>query len=120
MTTETRNPPVVLDATALAAIPEEPLGDLPGVRHRPVWTDGTSRAGVMRVDGGHHLGPHAHRRHHHHVWVTEGQARILGNEIGPGGYVHIPSGLEHDIDARGTGGCTFFYLYVIGAGTGER
>jgi hypothetical protein len=26
--------------------------------------------------------------------------------------VHIPSGIEHDIDATNTGGCTLFYLYA--------
>lgn len=116
MTTDTRRSPLVLDAAALAAIPEEPLGDLSGVRHRPVWTDGVSKAGVMRVDGGHHLGAHTHRRHHHHIWVIEGRATVLGSEVGAGGYVHVPHGVEHDVDARGTDGCTFFYLYVLGTG----
>lgn len=109
---------MVLDAGALAAISEEPLGDLPGVSHRSTWTDGTSKAGVMRVGGGNHLGAHTHRRHHHHIWVTDGHARVLGSDVGPGSYVHIPAGVEHDVDARDTEGCTFFYLYVLR--TGER
>jgi hypothetical protein len=53
---------------------------------------------------------------HHHIWVLEGRATILGTEIGPGAYVHIPSGIEHDIDARATDGCTVFYLYIRPAG----
>lgn len=121
MSTETRGLPVVLDAAALEDLPEAPLGALPGVRHRSVWTDGTSKAGVMRIDAGHHLGAHSHRRHHHHVWVIEGVARILGRDLGPGSYVHIPNGVEHDFDARTTDGCAFFYLYVEAApGAGER
>ncbi|HEU5084786.1 MAG TPA: hypothetical protein VFU14_15700 [Acidimicrobiales bacterium] len=119
MTTDTRRLPVVLDAAALAAIQEEPLGELAGVCHRPVWTDGVSKAGVMRVDAGHRLGAHTHRRHHHHMWVVEGRAEILGSKVGPGSYVHVPDGVEHDVDATATDGCTFFYLYVLGAGTGE-
>lgn len=106
----------MLDAAALEAIPEESLGHLPGVRHRPVWADGVSRAGVMTVDAEHHLGAHTHRRHHHHIWVTAGRATILGQEVGAGGYVHVPSGVEHDIDAGDTDGCTFFYLYAVGPG----
>jgi len=111
---------VVLDAAALAAIPEEPLGDLPGIRHRPAWTDGVSKAGVMHVDAGNHLGAHTHRRHHHHIWIVEGRARILGSEVGPGSYVQVPAGVEHDVDARDTEGCSFFYLYALRAGTGEQ
>lgn len=114
--------PVVLDAAALEDLPEEPLGSLPGVRHRSVWTDGRSKAGVMRIDAGHHLGPHSHRLHHHHVWVIEGIARILDRDLGPGSYAHIPRGSEHDIDARATDGCTVFYLYLEGTppGAGEQ
>jgi mannose-6-phosphate isomerase-like protein (cupin superfamily) len=114
MTTETRDVPVVLDAAAMEAIPEEPLGALPGIRHRSIWTDGTSKAGVMRVDAGHHLGVHAHRRHHHHIWVLEGRAKIVGQDLGPGGYAHVPKGIDHDIDARATEGCKVFYLYLEG------
>jgi len=118
MGTETRDLPVVLDAAALEDLPEEPLGQLPGVRHRSVWTDGVSKAGVMRIEAGHHLGAHSHRRHHHQVWVLEGVARILGHDLGAGSYVHIPKGVEHDFDARDSDGCRFFYLYLEGSGPG--
>ena len=69
-------------------------------------------AGVLTVEAGHRLGPHAHRVNHHHLWVLNGRATILGTELGPGSYVHVPSGVEHDIDASSTGGCTVFYLYL--------
>ena len=69
-------------------------------------------AGVMTVEAGHRLGRHTHRGNHHHMLVLDGRATILGTELGPGSYVHIPSGVEYDIDASATGGCTVLYLYL--------
>lgn len=83
-----------------------------GVTHRVLWHDATSMAGVLTVAGGHRLGAHAHRVNHHHMWVVDGRASVLGSDLGPGSYVHIPSGVEHDIDATTSDGCTVFYLYV--------
>jgi quercetin dioxygenase-like cupin family protein len=104
--------PTILSAEAVASLPREPLGRLEGVLHRVLWQDGTSMAGVLTVAGGHHLGHHSHRANHHHLWVVDGWATVLGTELGPGAYVHIPSGVDHDIDARDSDGCTVFYLYV--------
>ena len=104
--------PTVLTPESIAALPEEPLGNIEGVRHRIIWRSGTSVAGVLTVERGHHLGHHAHRTNHHHMWVLEGHANILGTDVGPGSYVHIPSGMDHDIDASDTEGCTVYYLYL--------
>jgi quercetin dioxygenase-like cupin family protein len=105
--------PVVLTADAVAGIEPVPLG-VPGggVTHRVLWRSETSMAGVLTVDGGSRLGTHAHRVNHHHMWVLDGHATVLGTDVGPGSYVHVPSGVEHDIDATATDGCTVFYLYL--------
>jgi len=103
--------PVVLSQRAIAALPVEPLGPLAGITHRVLWRDGTSMAGVLTVEAGHRLGAHTHRANRHHMWVLEGRALILGDMLGAGSYVHIPSGVEHDIDATATEGCTVFYVY---------
>jgi mannose-6-phosphate isomerase-like protein (cupin superfamily) len=108
---ETTILPLVLASEAVAALPVEPLGRFGGVRHRVMWRDGLSMAGVMHVDGGYRLGTHAHRVNHHHMWVIEGRAVIVGAELDPGSYVHIPSGVDHDVDATGTEGCAVFYVY---------
>jgi len=108
----TTTKPIVLTAEAIAAIASQPLGTLDGVTHRALWHSDTSMAGVLTVEGGHRLGTHAHRRNHHHMWVIGGHAVVLGTEVGPGSYVHVPSGVDHDIDARATEGCTVFYLYL--------
>lgn len=102
----------VLTAAEVGALPLVPLGTLKGVTHRQLWHDGISMAGVLTVEAGHHLGAHAHRAHHHHLWVVEGVATVLGSELGPGSYVHVPAGVRHDIDTSGTEGCTVFYLYM--------
>jgi quercetin dioxygenase-like cupin family protein len=104
--------PVVLTADAIASIAPEQLGNIDGVSHRVVWRNEASMAGVLTVLAGHRLGTHKHRLNHHHIWVLEGHAVILGTEVGPGSYVHVPSGIDHDIDATASEGCTVFYLYL--------
>jgi quercetin dioxygenase-like cupin family protein len=112
MEPNTLSQPTVLSADAVANLAWGPLGHLPGVRHKVMWSDATSMAGVLTVDAGHRLGAHAHRANHHHMWVLDGHAVILGTFLGPGSYVHIPSGVEHDVDATDTDGCTVYYLYI--------
>jgi mannose-6-phosphate isomerase-like protein (cupin superfamily) len=104
--------PFVLTAEAIRRLPVEGLGSIAGVKHRVVWRAEGSMAGVMIVDAGHRLGTHRHRANHHHMWVLDGHATILGVEVGPGSYAHVPSGVDHDIDASETEGCTIFYLYL--------
>jgi quercetin dioxygenase-like cupin family protein len=108
--------PTLTPSDAIAAIPAEPLGALTGVTNRVLWHDGISMAGVLTIQAGHGLGHHTHRAHHHHIWVLDGEVDILGTRLGRGGYAHVPSGVEHDIDATATGGCSVFYLYVRLAG----
>ena len=76
-----------------------------------LWRFDSSMAGVLTIEAGHHLGRHAHRAHHHHIWMLEGRASVLEVELGPGAYAHIPCRLHHDVDARSTEGCVLFYLY---------
>ena len=119
MSTQTQSMPVLLDADAIEALPLQPLGSLPGVHHRVLWADESSSAGVMTIDAGHHLGTHVHETHHHHMWLVSGSARILESELGVGSYVHIPMGVDHDVDARQSDGCTFLYLYLDQSRTTE-
>ena len=109
--------PIVHTSEAISDLPSEPLGPLEGVTHRVLWRSDTSMAGVLTVAARHHLGAHAHRHNHHHIWVIDGSATILGVDVGPGAYVHVPSGVTHDIDATSTNGCTVFYLYIRPSGS---
>jgi quercetin dioxygenase-like cupin family protein len=76
-----------------------------------LWQRGGAESGVLVVPGGSQLGAHRHRVNHHHIWVLDGTAMVMDQLIGPGSYVHVPAGVDHDIDARMTAGCTVFYVY---------
>jgi quercetin dioxygenase-like cupin family protein len=104
--------PTVLSADAINQLPDIPLGTRDGVEHKVLWRNQASMAGLLTVKPGHRLGMHAHRVHHHHIWVLHGRAVILGKELGVGSYVHVPYGVDHDLDATATDGCTVFYLYI--------
>jgi mannose-6-phosphate isomerase-like protein (cupin superfamily) len=104
---------IALGPQEIDALPWKTLGDRVGVALRALWTDGTSQTGVLRVDPGQRLGRHTHRRHHHDYWLVDGHADVLGRWLGPGSYVHIPAGVEHDVDATETEGCTLFYAYTL-------
>jgi uncharacterized RmlC-like cupin family protein len=112
MQTEQHPAPVVLTADEIELIPPRPLGTLAGVANRVLWQSDTSIAGVLSIDAGHRLGAHTHRANHHHMWVLDGTAIILGSRVTPGSYIHIPAGVEHDIDATSSEGCTVYYLYL--------
>jgi quercetin dioxygenase-like cupin family protein len=112
MVSTTSSEPLVLTSEAIESLPVEGLGSITGVSHRVVWRNAGSMAGVMTVDAGHRLGIHRHRANHHHLWVLDGHATILGVAVGRGSYAHVPSGVDHDIDASQTEGCTVFYLYL--------
>ena len=116
-TTPVPTAPVVLTADDVAALPLVPLDQtIPGVTHRILWRNESSIAGLMTIAGGHQLGRHAHRKNHHHIWIVDGAAEIIGKMVGTGGYVHVPAGVEHDVDARATSGCTVLYLYLQPSG----
>lgn len=108
--------PQILSADVIAGLPVSPIGTIEGVERKILWRDESAEAGVLVVLAGHHLGAHTHRFNHHHLWVLDGRATILGSDLGPGSFVHVPSGIEHDIDARETEGCAVFYVYAPTAG----
>lgn len=102
----------LVTAAAREALAWHPLEPFDGVDYKLLWRSGKSVAGLMRLAPGAEVSPHAHVRSHHHLWVTEGSARMLGGRVGPGTYVHIPAGVEHGITAVGDDGCTMLYLYL--------
>ena len=112
MTTTDVVQPTVLSADEVRALPAVPLGEQGGVSHQVVWRAGDSMGGLLTVEAGCRLGTHAHRINHHHIWVLSGEALVLGKVLESGSYVHIPAGVDHDIDATDTSGCTVFYLYL--------
>ena len=112
----------VVTPPAAADLAWHPLESFDGVDYKLLWRSGKSVAGLMRVAPGAEVSPHAHLRSHHHLWVLEGEADLVGERVGPGSYVHIPAGVEHGITDVGPEGCTVVYLYLRdeGAGSGDR
>jgi mannose-6-phosphate isomerase-like protein (cupin superfamily) len=107
-------PPVaaVVSRAASDALAWHPLEPFEGVDYKLLWRSGRSVAGLMRIAPGNSVSPHAHVRAHHHMWVVDGAAEMLGERVGPGTYLHIPAGVEHGIRDVGDGGCTVLYLYL--------
>lgn len=103
----------VMSADEIAVLPRKPLGDVAGVENAVLWTDGASMTGILKVEAGARLGRHTHRTNLHHMWVLDGSAVIADRQVGPGSYVQVPPGVEHDIDATATGGVTVYYSYVL-------
>ena len=98
--------------TAADALAWHPLGPYDGVDYKLLWRSGKSVAGLMRVAPGGVVTPHAHVRSHHHLWVIDGAAEMLGERVGPGTYVHVPAGVEHGLRPLGEAACTVLYLYL--------
>lgn len=94
------------------ALAWHPLDPFDRVDSKLLWRSGKSVAGIMRVRPGGSVSPHTHQRSHHHMWVVEGNAEMLGERVGPGTYLHVPAGVEHGISHPGDEGCTFLYLYL--------
>lgn len=92
--TDTIQHPVVLTADAVRSLPASPFDGIEGVTTTEAWRSVDAVAGVLTIAGGHRLGSHAHRRNHHHLWVLEGGADVLGTVLGPGGYAHVPAGSD--------------------------
>ncbi len=123
MTTSTTHPgaPVATLVTSAAgqALAWHPLAPYDGVEYKLLWRSGKSVAGLMRIGAGRAVTPHTHVRSHHHMWVVDGAAEMLGETVGPGTYGHIPAGVEHGIRAVGDAGCTVLYLYLRDEGPAE-
>jgi mannose-6-phosphate isomerase-like protein (cupin superfamily) len=102
----------LVDASAIEAQPWHDLAGFENVKYKLLWQSGKSVAGIMYVAPDGRVDPHSHRRSQHHIWVLEGSAEMLGQQVGPGSYLHVPAGVEHGITAPGPQGCTVFYLYL--------
>jgi mannose-6-phosphate isomerase-like protein (cupin superfamily) len=115
MTTNLRAPATlatVVDGAAIALRPWLPLPGFEGVTYKLLWQSGKSVAGIMRIAPDGEVSSHAHQRSHHHLWVIDGSAEMLGRRVAQGSYVHVPAGVEHGITAPGVNGCTVLYLYL--------
>jgi quercetin dioxygenase-like cupin family protein len=101
-----------LGAAQIDALTWHPLEGFDGAVYKLLWQSGKSVAGVMHIPAGSEVGIHEHRYSHHHMWVLDGEAEMMGRPIRAGTYLHIPTGVDHGFDRVGAEGCTVFYLYL--------
>jgi mannose-6-phosphate isomerase-like protein (cupin superfamily) len=102
----------LVTCTAAEALAWHPLEPYDGVEYKLLWRSGKSVAGLMRLAPGAAVTSHTHVRSHHHLWVVDGAAEMLGERVGPGTYAHVPAGVEHGLRGVGEAGCTVLYLYL--------
>lgn len=102
----------IVDRTTAETLPFHPLEGFEGVTYKLLWRSGKSVAGIMHVSAGREVSTHVHQRSHHHMWVQDGSAEMMGHQVGPGTYVHVPAGVEHGVTSVGPAGCTVLYLYL--------
>jgi hypothetical protein len=112
MTATSAQAPIVYDATDVAALEWLPFPGHEGVEYKLLWRSGWSVAGLMRIQAGASLRPHEHAGAHHHLWVQDGHAEVLGRPVGPGSYLHIPAGVLHGIAGVGPTPFSMLYLYL--------
>lgn len=95
-------------------VDESPVRELfPGVRLRPLWTDGTAHANVLEMDPGakwprrdvHEPGPEE-------VYVVKGTFNDGAQDYATGTFLHAPAGSWHV--PQTTTGCTLFLFYPQG------
>jgi quercetin dioxygenase-like cupin family protein len=102
---------VVLSAAAIQRLPLSDLHGVSDVKTRVLWSKGRSLAGILEIPAGRELGEHAHPEAHHHAWVLNGDAVILGVHVTAGSYVHIPAGMPHAVEQVGHDGLRMLYLF---------
>lgn len=102
---------MVLAATDVDAIGWEPLAEQTGVFSKVLWRSGDVAIGLIRVESGAEKAPHVHHGAHHHIWVVDGAATMVGQPLTAGSYVYIPPGVRHEVTDVGGQGVTFFYTY---------
>lgn len=112
MTSRTATGMVLLSAEQVDHLPWEDLHGVSGARTRVLWRSGGSLAGMLALDPGATMSPHAHPSGHHHVHVVSGSCRIGGAVLEEGGYAHVPAGTQHAMEAVGARECHLFYLYL--------
>lgn len=102
----------LLSAEQVEQLPWEDLHGVPGVRTRVLWRSGSSLAGMLLLEPGSVIPPHAHPSGRHHVHVVSGSCRIRGEVLDEGGYAHVPAGQQHGMEAASGRECHLFYLYL--------
>ena len=101
---------IIAPSSEIDSRPWEPLGT-PGVRQKVLWQSGDVVLGLIQVDAGAAKKEHTHHGAHHHILMTRGSCRMVGQTLDEGSYIYIPPGVPHAVDEVCPQGCEFFFTY---------
>jgi mannose-6-phosphate isomerase-like protein (cupin superfamily) len=103
--------PVLLPEQQIDSMPWQPLPGSDGARIKQVCTGPGWAAGLLQLAPYAVETAHVHPDGEHHLWVLSGTVSSESTHLGVGSYVHIPAGLQHQLQDEGNG-CTLYYVYV--------
>ena len=81
-----------------------------GVRTMVLWSAGDEIAGLLVLEPGASIEPHAHQGGSHHLYVIEGRCRVGDRLLAEGGYVHVHEGVARTVRGDGQIGCRLVYV----------
>jgi quercetin dioxygenase-like cupin family protein len=108
----TRDRLLTLSVADIDQLPWREVTGCPGVRAKELWHHGALvHALIAYAPGASTPGiPHPHADHY--IWVVSGEAKVAGDRITAGSYLHVPPGVAHPIGDIGDGGCVLLQLHV--------
>jgi quercetin dioxygenase-like cupin family protein len=103
----------VLTSADVQALDWMPLHGDERISNKILWRSesGGTIVGLVRLPPGTEDAGHVHPAATQHTWVLEGQATIVGHEVGPCSYAFVPPGVDHHTATVGAQPCTMFYVY---------
>ena len=99
-----------LTATDIDRVRWQAVTGCPGVRAKELWRRGDLVDAMIAYEAGARTPGVAHRAAHHHIWVVSGRATVAGRGVSAGGYVYVPPGVGHPIEA-GAEGCVLLQMH---------
>jgi mannose-6-phosphate isomerase-like protein (cupin superfamily) len=101
---------VVAPRDVVDQLPWQPLPGCQGVSTKVVTDVDGDVAGLLRLRPGAREVAHVHGHGSHHLWVLSGGVVVEDTPLPAGSYLHVPSGLVHDLRDTGSGS-TLFYVF---------
>lgn len=93
----------------VAELPWHPVEDWDGIEQKVLSAHLGVVVGLLRLRPGAHESDHAHGRVQHDAWVLAGEVQVGQQRLGPGSFVHVPSGVVHTLRDTGSG-CLLLYV----------
>ena len=115
MTTTTERTAVPMTTSELMRLRWHRLPGADGVMAKILSAGDGEVAGLLLVEPGCGIEPHAHASGDHHMYVLEGRCWFGDELLVEGGYVRVPAGVTHSLRGCGPSGCRLLYVASGGA-----